>query len=291
MRSATGLPVRPPPPAAYRSRRLAPTPWPPPRREPLPLPAPQPLRAPQPEPYGWAPVAPAESARARLNGRTVLAGIAAYLGATVALGPLLLLFADTDTSDRTLLLIALAGQIALDLVGFVWLPYVLLGGGRPAWSALGLRRPTWRTGGWALLALAGSIAVLTAYPAIVGWIGADHLDPTGVTNDDTLLAGDHALLAMVAVLALAFAPLTEEIFFRGFLFGGLRPRWRLIGAALISGFIFSAGHLQLSTLIPFTLVGVIFALVYARSQNLCASVAAHFAFNAIAITAFLVEYA
>ena len=56
--------------------------------------------------------------------------------------------------------------------------------------------------------------------------------------------------------------MAEETFFRGFLFGGLEKRLGIFWAALASGFLFSLAHGQVSTLVPFTFVGMMLAWAY-----------------------------
>ena len=78
--------------------------------------------------------------------------------------------------------------------------------------------------------------------------------------------------------------MVEETFFRGFVFGGLSKRFSFLGAALMSGFLFALAHGQPTTLIPFTLVGMLFAAGYAYTGSLWTTIAAHFTFNLISFS-------
>jgi membrane protease YdiL (CAAX protease family) len=91
-------------------------------------------------------------------------------------------------------------------------------------------------------------------------------------------------LVVAAVLA---APLAEEMFFRGFLFQGLRQRFGWNKAALLSAAAFSAMHLQLASLLPTFLMGYLFAFVYNRSNSLWPSVILHFLINSFGMCAML----
>jgi hypothetical protein len=89
------------------------------------------------------------------------------------------------------------------------------------------------------------------------------------------------LIVLVGILSLALAPVMEETFFRGFLFGGLRGRWGVFFAALSTGFLFSLAHLDPLVFIPFTAVGMIFAWGYVYSGSILAGMIAHLLFNSI----------
>ena len=90
------------------------------------------------------------------------------------------------------------------------------------------------------------------------------------------------LLGPVVVLA---APLGEETFFRGFLYGALRRRWSAPAAAIASGLMFGLVHLSgpdFLLLVPaLVVVGVGLALVYERRRSLVAPMVAHALFNLV----------
>ena len=82
------------------------------------------------------------------------------------------------------------------------------------------------------------------------------------------------------------APIAEETFFRGFVFGGLRAHWPFWAAALVSSLIFGSVHLTTGpAAIPLlALLGVCFAYLYERSGSLWPAVIAHALNNALALT-------
>ena len=81
------------------------------------------------------------------------------------------------------------------------------------------------------------------------------------------------------------APFGEELFFRGFLYQGLRRRLSVWPAALISAMAFGAAHYAgaaFLVLIPaLVVVGIGLALVFEKRQSLLASMTAHAAFNLV----------
>ena len=81
------------------------------------------------------------------------------------------------------------------------------------------------------------------------------------------------------------APLVEEVFFRGFIFTGLREKYGWITAAFVSAFLFSAVHLQPIAMPPIFLLGLVFAYLYQRTESIWPGVIMHLATNTISLTA------
>ena len=93
-------------------------------------------------------------------------------------------------------------------------------------------------------------------------------------------------IAIFAVLAIVvFAPVAEEIFFRGFFFAGLRTRWSLWPAALLSGAIFGLVHAPTgpTAAIPLAGLGVGLAWLYNKTGSIYPCMLAHFLNNSLAI--------
>ena len=87
------------------------------------------------------------------------------------------------------------------------------------------------------------------------------------------------------VVGVIFAPLVEEIFFRGFLFQGFRQRYGWIAAILISSGIFAAAHLDPISFIPTFVLGAVMAYVYHRSNSVWPGVVLHFLVNGFGLCA------
>ena len=81
------------------------------------------------------------------------------------------------------------------------------------------------------------------------------------------------------------APIVEEIFFRGFVFAGLRPRYGWQRAAVISSALFALIHLVPTAILPIFLLGYIFAYLYQRSNSIWPAILMHSATNALALGA------
>ena len=124
--------------------------------------------------------------------------------------------------------------------------------------------------------LGGALVVIWVYFAVLAAMG---VEPRTNIPDEAF--NSVPLTVLVGIISLALAPVMEETFFRGFLFGGLRDRWGFFFAALSTGFLFSLAHADPLVIIPFTVVGAIFAGGYVYSGSILAGMIAHLLFNSI----------
>lgn len=88
-------------------------------------------------------------------------------------------------------------------------------------------------------------------------------------------------LLFVAVVVVA--PVAEEVFFRSFVFAGLRSRYDWRWAAVISSALFAAAHLQLAFFIPSFILGFLFAYLYQRSDSVWPGMILHLLINGLAL--------
>ena len=90
---------------------------------------------------------------------------------------------------------------------------------------------------------------------------------------------------ILLIAGMVIAPVVEEIFFRGFVFAGLRPRYGWQKAAVISAALFAVIHFQPTAMIPIFILGLIFALLYQRSNSIWPAIIMHFATNTLGLGA------
>lgn len=157
------------------------------------------------------------------------------------------------------------------------------GPGRLA-AALGLNRFRARALWRPVAVMLGCYAMLAGYGAAVEALGVSALEPRGTVPAEVTRAP--LTIALTGLSAVALAPLTEEVFYRGVVFGGL-ARWGFWPAAILSGAIFSAAHFDVGSLIPFLIIGVALAWLFWRRGDLWESVAFHVLFNAIGFSLLL----
>jgi len=147
------------------------------------------------------------------------------------------------------------------------------------WASLGIRR--WVRGGWwfPLAVVAGAFVIVYVWVFLLFLIGANG---NGDLPDETF--DFTSSIVLIAILSVGFAPIVEELFFRGFLFGGLAGRLGTPVAIALSGVVFAlvhAGSLDALLVLPaIGAIGALFAWAYWYTRSLYASIGAHFIFNA-----------
>lgn len=198
---------------------------------------------------------------------------------------------DGNTADPMALIVAIVGQILIDLamvgVGLA----ITRGKYRAGLGMWGMRRWQPFAPGQAAMTLVGCFAVLGLYTLVVSWLGIDALEPRSNVPERMF---DHvAVLPFTLLLVVVVAPVTEELFFRGFIFNGLRGRLTVPGAAAVSGLLFAAVHVvdteKVGLLVPFSGIGFLLALLLARTGSLWNSILVHFSFNVIGAAAALAQ--
>ena len=180
--------------------------------------------------------------------------------------------------------VSLAEAIAVAMLDVVLVATVLLVVARKGagLNQLGLHAPPrgWpRMLGYIALAYFAAIGLVNLYGVAIDLFGLDQLEPAQQLPDDFY---DHDLVVILTGIAVVFmAPIAEEIFFRGFVFGGLRRYLNLPLAGVISGSLFALAHGDPGLIVPFAAVGFVLAFVYERSGSLYTSIGVHFVFNSM----------
>ena len=159
-----------------------------------------------------------------------------------------------------------------------------------SWERLGVARPTWGTVGWAAVALLAAFTVAGIYTTLINYFNIDALSQDCGDQVPDTVRNSALLMAMAGVLAGIFAPVCEELFFRGFIFPGLARAWGPVAGIAGSGILFGSAHLLgnpmlYKSMVEFSAIGMIFAFVYWRSGNIFSSMLAHFSFNLIGVIA------
>lgn len=153
------------------------------------------------------------------------------------------------------------------------------GGAKVTAATFGLRRvPPMKVIGIA------AAMFLIFYAFLLLW---SQLDPGAEDDLATDLGADDSTPALLAVifLTLLMAPVVEELFFRGFLFGSLRRVMAWPVAAVLAGAVFGAVHLGTPVifLVPLAVFGGLLCVLYQRTGSLIPGMAVHAFNNALAL--------
>jgi membrane protease YdiL (CAAX protease family) len=153
--------------------------------------------------------------------------------------------------------------------------------GRIRASDFGLRRVPWRPAIASAAVIYGAYLVLAAL--LFAIVGAPPVRASANALADTDSAG---VLIAYALIACVLVPPTEELLFRGLLFGALRGRLGFIPAALVAGGLFGAVHgPPLGSMLDLALLGVALCVLYERTGSLLPCIAVHAVHNGIAFGA------
>ena len=139
------------------------------------------------------------------------------------------------------------------------------------------------------------VALFGAYGAVIAYAGAVALaervtgaDLSGFRAGNQIpddLPRTAAIWITLGVAVVIVAPLAEELFFRGLLYRGLSDRFGPGVGMVVSGVAFALVHFNVSVVVPFALIGIVFAWVYRASGSLWTTIVAHAIFNGVSFAA------
>ncbi len=102
---------------------------------------------------------------------------------------------------------------------------------------------------------------------------------------DNKRLSDHLVVGLLAVIV---APFTEELIFRGYLYGVLRQYAGRLAAIIVTSCIFAGIHQHLSAFPGLFLLAVALCLVYEATGSLMVAIIMHALFNLIGVVAAIV---
>jgi membrane protease YdiL (CAAX protease family) len=150
---------------------------------------------------------------------------------------------------------------------------------RAPWSILGLRPFAWPAVGLGCGLMLLSLLFNVVYAAGLAAYGLQ------IQPDITPLFAESGLPVLILVGGAIIAPIVEEIFFRGFVFGGLRQRWGWPVAALGSSLLFALAHVVPTSFLPILILGLIFSALYQLSGSIWPAILMHMLTNTVALLA------
>jgi membrane protease YdiL (CAAX protease family) len=163
-------------------------------------------------------------------------------------------------------------------LGFLIVPIVMASRGgvalREALRRLGLRRfeiPSALV--WMFVAVVAYLVIAILYSTLIG-------EPK---QED--IAESFGTLPVQILLIVVAAPISEEVCFRGMLYGGLRERLPRFVAALIGGVIFGGLHVLtgISAVPPLMVFGIVLCLLYEKTGAIWPGIMLHMLNNTFAL--------
>jgi CAAX protease family protein len=198
--------------------------------------------------------------------------------------------AESLTQDKTFLLLSIVGVIPAHLLTLL-LAWVLITefGRRPFWKSLNFFWPP-SLGPWKGL----GISVLCALALLGVGILVINLIGGGKTDLDRLIESSYGARLVTAFLAVATAPLVEEIIYRGMLYPASK---RLLGvgwAIAIVSFLFAGVHYfqyqnNLGVFTAIVILSLSLTVIRAVSNSLMIPFVVHLIFNGVQSLYFVIE--
>lgn len=172
--------------------------------------------------------------------------------------------------------------VLLIVPAWIWGPGKHGGG----WARLGLRPfPALQGIAWVVGGLVIILVINVIWERIrqqLGWPGQPDVLPIFGEGIGGLL--------LALLLGGVVAPVAEEVFFRGYLYAGVRHVWGVAGGALISSAIFAVVHIIPGVLPPIFAIALVLVLIYERTRSIWPCIILHGAVNTLAfIGAFIAE--
>lgn len=217
------------------------------------------------------------------SARDVVKGLFAGLLIGLLFAPALVLPFDSDLSSDGALLAA-QGLLGTTLI-------VVAIAGATNWSFRGIRAALRRLGvrSFSPSGIGWMFAMLGAYYVFAVLFTALIVEPEQEDIGEQLGIGDEniAVAVLAVVLIVGLAPVAEELFFRGFVYGGLRTKFSFWPAVIIAGLIFGSIHAPtgITTVIPLAVLGGGFCWLYEKTGSIWPCVIAHMINNGIAVAA------
>ncbi len=150
-----------------------------------------------------------------------------------------------------------------------------------SWKDIGIRKLSWKDLLWTFVAVIFLILVSVAVLMIMEKVGIsfENSKTETVQNDKSIYS-----FCIAVIGAAVISPIYEEILYRGVFYTFFRYMYGMWGGILISSIIFTVVHIPTYNTLPVNfLSGVVFALLYEKTNSILSAMIAHALFNFIAV--------
>jgi membrane protease YdiL (CAAX protease family) len=213
---------------------------------------------------------------ANWTGGTAVAGVLLALGAGIVIGVPAAIAGHKDNGDLTTL-----GNVGVQVataLGFLLVPMAIAAtqgakGIGEIFGRLGVRPFRLSAFKWMAAAVGVYLLFATFYSLLI-------VEP----RQKDIAEGFGAVPVQVLLIVIA-APVSEEVCFRGMLFGGLRRNFARIPAALVTGLIFGGLHALtgVTAVPPLIVFGFVLSLLYEKTGSIVPGILLHMLNNSVAL--------
>jgi hypothetical protein len=205
--------------------------------------------------------------------------LGAVMLATVFSLPVIISFSGTNILANPWALFVLIAVEDAVLLAIVYL--LLIRSGVTSWSEMGFTRTlSLRSLGYGVLFGVLFVIAAAAVGIILNALGIEQTQAAQFPIENATGGG----LAAIWVAGVVFAPVTEEIFFRGYLYRAMSALKGRTRGLIYSSLLFGVVHFNLPAFLPIMLGAMILAEGYRRTGDLWVPVIAHALNNAFAFT-------
>jgi membrane protease YdiL (CAAX protease family) len=138
---------------------------------------------------------------------------------------------------------------------------------------------------WGIVSMISMFAILFVIGIIITLYGVDLDESSNITDLEQLFSLPSIFLIV------AFQPIGEEIFFRGFLLDKINAMAGRETAIVLTSILFGMAHLTYGNIYPAIMTGIlglILAYMVLKTKNLVTAIVAHILFNVASVTLYII---
>ncbi len=106
---------------------------------------------------------------------------------------------------------------------------------------------------------------------------------------EVLISNSSLSSQILIIVVTVIAPLSEEVFFRGFIYSAFKKSWGVNAGLFLSSFLFAVVHLEIYSFIPIMIIGWLLAYLFEKTKSLLPAIFLHGVYNLILIMSLLGE--